>query len=62
MTDIFGGNKMKPVVVRTIKRADSNAIGTLGAVGVSTAHEALGRSGLRTRRKYLPRENWATPT
>ena len=37
---------MKPVVVRNIKRADSNAIGTLGAVGVSTAHEALGRSGL----------------
>src|SRR3972149_5601943 len=37
---------MKPVVVRTIKRADSNAIGPLGAVGVSTAHEALGRSGL----------------
>ena len=37
---------MKPVVVRNIKRADSNAIGTLGAAGVSTAHEALGRSGL----------------
>lgn len=37
---------MKPVVVRNIKRADSNAVGTLGAVGVSTAHEALGRSGL----------------
>ena len=37
---------MTPVVVRNIKRADSNAIGTLGAVGVSTAHEALGRSGL----------------
>ena len=34
---------MKPVVIRNIKRADSNAIGTLGAVGVSTAHEALGR-------------------
>jgi 4-hydroxy-4-methyl-2-oxoglutarate aldolase len=37
---------MKPVVVRNIVRADPNAIGTLGAVGVSTAHEALGRSGL----------------
>ena len=37
---------MKPVVIRNIKRADSNAIGTLAAVGVSTAHEALGRSGL----------------
>jgi 4-hydroxy-4-methyl-2-oxoglutarate aldolase len=37
---------MKPVVVRNIKRADSNAVGTLAAVGVSTAHEALGRSGL----------------
>jgi 4-hydroxy-4-methyl-2-oxoglutarate aldolase len=47
---------MKPVVVRTIKRADSNAIGTLGAVGVSTAHEALGRSGLM--RPYM-RPIWA---
>lgn len=37
---------MKPVVIRNIKRADSNAVGTLAAVGVSTAHEALGRSGL----------------
>ena len=37
---------MKPVVIRNIKRTDSNAIGTLAAVGVSTAHEALGRSGL----------------
>ena len=47
---------MKPVVVRNIKRADSNAIGTLGAVGVSTAHEALGRSGLM--RPYM-RPIWA---
>ena len=47
---------MKPVVVRTIKRADSNAIGTLGAVGVSTAHEALGRSGLM---KPYMRPVWA---
>ena len=37
---------MKPVVVRNIKRADPNAVGTLQAAGVSTAHEALGRSGL----------------
>jgi 4-hydroxy-4-methyl-2-oxoglutarate aldolase len=37
---------MKPVVVRNIKRADSNAVGTLEALGVSTVHEALGRSGL----------------
>ena len=47
---------MKPVVVRNIKRADSNAISTLGAVGVSTAHEALGRSGLM--KPYL-RPIWA---
>jgi 4-hydroxy-4-methyl-2-oxoglutarate aldolase len=47
---------MKPVVVRNIKRADGNAIGTLAAVGVSTAHEALGRSGLM--KPYL-RPIWA---
>src|SRR3972149_11152322 len=47
---------MNPVVARTIKRADSNAIGTLGAVGVSTAHEALGRSGLM---KPYMRPIWA---
>jgi 4-hydroxy-4-methyl-2-oxoglutarate aldolase len=37
---------MKTVVVRNIQRADSNAIGTFEALGVSTVHEALGRSGL----------------
>ena len=37
---------MKPVVVRNIQRADSNALGTFEALGVSTVHEALGRSGL----------------
>ena len=47
---------MKPVVVRNIKRADPNAIGTLGALGVSTAHEALGRSGLM---KPYMRPIWA---
>ena len=37
---------MKPVVVRNIQRADNDAVATLEALGVSTAHEALGRSGL----------------
>ena len=47
---------MKTVVVRNIKRADSNAIGTMEALGVSTVHEALGRSGLM--KTYL-RPVWA---
>jgi 4-hydroxy-4-methyl-2-oxoglutarate aldolase len=37
---------MKNVVVRNIKRADPNAIGTFETLGVSTVHEALGRYGL----------------
>jgi 4-hydroxy-4-methyl-2-oxoglutarate aldolase len=37
---------MKPVVVRNIKRADANAVGVLGGLGVSTVHEAMGRVGL----------------
>jgi 4-hydroxy-4-methyl-2-oxoglutarate aldolase len=47
---------MKPVVVRNIQRADSNAVGTMAALGVSTVHEALGRSGLM--KPYL-RPIWA---
>jgi len=47
---------MKSVVVRNIERADPNAIGTFAGVGVSTAHEALGRSGLM---KPYMRPIWA---
>ncbi len=47
---------MKPVVVRNIKRADPNAVGTMQALGVSTSHEALGRSGLM---KPYMRPIWA---
>jgi 4-hydroxy-4-methyl-2-oxoglutarate aldolase len=37
---------MKPTIVRTIKRADADAIGRLGDLGVATVHEAQGRGGL----------------
>ncbi|AMJ60292.1 4-carboxy-4-hydroxy-2-oxoadipate aldolase/oxaloacetate decarboxylase [Bosea sp. PAMC 26642] len=37
---------MNPVVIRTSKRAASADIATLAEVGVSTTHEAMGRSGL----------------
>jgi 4-hydroxy-4-methyl-2-oxoglutarate aldolase len=47
---------MKPVVVRNIKRADSKATGAFAQLGVSTVHEALGRSGLL--RPYM-RPIWA---
>jgi 4-hydroxy-4-methyl-2-oxoglutarate aldolase len=37
---------MKPIIVRTIHRADAASIATLGERGVATVHEAQGRSGL----------------
>lgn len=37
---------MKPIVVRSILRADESVIVGLGSLGVSTVHEAMGRSGL----------------
>lgn len=37
---------MKNVVVRNIERADADVVKRLGALGVSTAHEAYGRLGL----------------
>jgi 4-hydroxy-4-methyl-2-oxoglutarate aldolase len=47
---------MKPVVVRNIQRADASAIATMQNLGVSTVHEALGRSGLM---KTYMRPIWA---
>ena len=37
---------MKPVVIQNIQRADADVVRRLGALGVSTAHEAYGRFGL----------------
>ena len=37
---------MTPVVIQNILRAEAEAIATLQRLGVSTSHEALGRSGL----------------
>ncbi len=37
---------MKPVVVTNVPRADAAAVSVLQRIGVSTAHEAMGRSGL----------------
>jgi len=47
---------MKTVVVRNIKRTDTDLVKRLGAIGVSTAHEAYGRFGLM--KPYL-RPVWA---
>lgn len=37
---------MKPVVIRRNRRADADAVRRLGAAGVATLHEAMGRTGL----------------
>jgi len=37
---------MNPVVIRTSRRADAGDIAALAGLGVSTTHEAMGRSGL----------------
>jgi 4-hydroxy-4-methyl-2-oxoglutarate aldolase len=47
---------MKTVVVRNIDRADADTVKRLGTLGVSTVHEAYGRSGLM---KPYMRPIWA---
>ncbi|WP_396277435.1 4-carboxy-4-hydroxy-2-oxoadipate aldolase/oxaloacetate decarboxylase [Glutamicibacter creatinolyticus] len=37
---------MNHVIVRNVPRPDSAAVATLGRLGVSTSHEAMGKSGL----------------
>ena len=37
---------MKPTIVRNISRPDAESVRTLGQLGVATAHEAQGRTGL----------------